>query len=235
MDQVTEVAGSPVQPEMNAEQQAALADVERLRGEYIKAPSDQRDAIAAKISGRQRFAFGYGEKPADFMPMPDPKLNDTRPHDSERDFFEALAQPASAQQIKGAVDNAVGQGVNRQLAERAAAVCAELQLSEGHAKTLLDRVRAHHGAAADFGPDSEIRLLADSEVDEYSEEASRLLGSSLKLEELSLRARDFLAHRGVLEKFDSLGLTRSSLAFDPKLLHTLAMAADMAGIRRGKR
>ncbi len=95
----------------------------------------------------------------------------------------------------------------------------------------MDRVRAHVGATYEYPAESQLVPLSEAEPREYIETASRSVGGK-KLVELSQRAREFLAARGVLDEFDKNGLTMTTLAFDPKLLHTLAMAADMAGVPR---
>lgn len=228
----TVAEGSAQPAELGAEQQAALKEIDRMRGEYGNTPSDKRDALTQKISKLQRFAFGHGDKPADFMPG-DPPPPDLREHDSLRDTFEQMAQPASEQQTKAAVNNAVIQGVDRALAQKAADVCTVLGLSEGLTRNVLDRVRAHHGATHGHSSEADVAILADHEMPEYVNEAARFFGSSQKLKEVSVRAREFLQSRGLLEKFDKSGLTRSTLAFDPKLLHTLAQAAERAGVPRG--
>ncbi|MGQ0511428.1 MAG: hypothetical protein ACT4P9_12525 [Betaproteobacteria bacterium] len=218
---------------MSDSQRAAMAFVDANRGEAI----NSNDVfLSRRISEALDHAYRNGPAPG-FLPQPDSaraaQADATRPHDSLRDVFEAAAQPASEQQIGAAVDSAVVQGVNRELAERAAGICADLALSEGATRTILDRVRAHHGSSFEAGPDSDIAILTDAETQEHIAEASRLYGGTEKLEAASRQAREYLRARGVLDKFDKAGITRSSLAFDPKLLSALCAAADRAGIPRG--
>jgi hypothetical protein len=216
---------------MGSEQQAALQEIGKLRASYGSTPSDQRDTLTQRIVELQRWAFGTGSKPAWYGPQtPDPKLTDMRPHDSLRDAFEAMAQPAPPEVLKFAVHDAVIKGVDRQLAQQVADTCGDLGLSTSALKDVMARVRAHHGAEHDHGPDTGLRVLDEAEAGAFIEEASRIVGSTEKFQALSQRARDFLQHKGVLAEFDRLGLTSTSLAFDPKLLLTLAHAADAAGL-----
>lgn len=214
-------------PAMGAEQQAALAEASRLRAEWSKAPSEGRDAIGAKISKLQRFAFGHGEKkPADFMPG-DPPPPDLRPADSLRDTFEQMAQPATEQQNRAAVSLAALQGVDRGLAEGVGALCTELQLSESHTKAVLDRVRSHFGKDNYHEAADDIEVLDEAGIAEYTREATRILGSTEKLQAMRERAYAYVKSLGLESKYADLW--QSSLGFDPKFLHTLAMA----GVRRG--
>ena len=215
-------------------QQFALRDVDRLRGELLKAAPEQRDAITRQIVARQRFAAGYGEKPADFMPE-QKQAPDTRAHNPMLELDQQMVTPASTPQLEQAVKNAVVQGVDRGLAQQVAQGCGELGLCESHTRTILAAVRAHHGADHEFTADSGLRPLSESEIPEWHAEASRLAGGNEKFAALTERARAFLAHRGVLEEFDRRGYTSTSLAFDPSVLITLAAAADAAQLPRSKK
>lgn len=230
----TSTEASAQSAEMGADQQAALKEVARLRGEYGKAPYEGRDALAQRMAALSKFAFGHGEKPKDFLPGDPPPL-DLRPHDPLRNTFETVAQPATELQTKGAVSLAVLQGVNRELAEGIGGLCAELQLSESHTKAVLDRVRAHAGADYEFAAANDIDVLADHEIGEWYREASRILGSAEKLHSMRERARAFVKSRGLAEKYEKMNFWRSTLSFDPKLLHTLTVAANRAGVPNGSK
>ena len=218
--------------QFNAEQSAALQRVESLRGDFLKAPSgDARDKVANEITALQRFAFGHGEKPAGFMPE-SAKAPDLREHDSLRTMFEDLAKPTTDEVVKGVIDKVVVQGVNRALAEEVAHTCVDLGMSEPHTRAILDCVREHHGATPHGGPDTDFKLVREDEVEELMSKAGQAFGGTDKFEAASERAREFLKAKGVLDEFDRLGLTRSTLAFDARLIHTLNAAADAVGIPR---
>jgi len=228
-------AQAPAQsaPEGMGESQAAAL---KWVGENRAAFAADMNNLALQRQHREALAHAFhgGPLPAFLAPADaKPAELDTRPHDSLRDVFEEIAKPASELQIKAAVDNAVVQGVDRGLASQVAGLCSDLGLAEGHTRTVLDRVRAHYGATFESGPAKGFEILTEHEAPEWVAEASKAFGSSAKLAEVSIRAREFLQSRGLLEKYDQAGLTNSTLAFDPKLLRTLATAADRAGVPCG--
>jgi hypothetical protein len=233
--QQREGGGSVEVPQMGADQQAALKEVDRLRGEYGKTPSGERDAVMQRMSKLSRFAHGIGEKPFDFLPG-DPPPPDMREHDSLRSEFEKELQPATELQTKALVNGAVIQGLDRGLAQNTADICAALDLGEVQTKIMLDRVQRHHGANHEFSADKDIRALDEAGIAEYVGEASKRFGSYEKFQAVSERARDFLAHKGALALLDKHAITRSTLSFDPFLLTLLASAADAAGVpKRGRK
>lgn len=224
--------------EMSAEQQAGIAHINTLRAQAVDPAltREQREAVNQKIAQMQSHVFNGAPRPAWYGEQkPDPKQTDMRPNDPTRDAFEAAHAPATGEILKFAVDSAVVQGVDRQMAQQVVDMCGELELSGGAVKDILSRVRAHHGAELDRAPDTKLHVLAADERAEYEAVASKMLGSTERFNTLTERARAFLAHKGVLERFDRLGLTNSSLAYDPKLLLVLSYAADAAGLsKRGR-
>ena len=215
---------------MTPTQAEAMRFVDAHRAELLRGTSNA--TLLAQNREALSHALADGPVP-DFIARASGQ-DTTRPADSQRDAFEAAAAPATEQQRDALVDRAVLLGVARPLAQEAGRIAGELGLSEGHTKTLLDRVQRHHGADFDGAAEGSLRVLSrEDEIAEYHAEASRSFGSTEKFAEVSARAREFLAARGVLEKFDKAGLTGSTLAYDPRVLIALCAAADAAGVPRG--
>lgn len=243
--EVVETSAQPKAPPVVAPSNTAgLSEAQRKAQEWI----DQTAKPAILRGGDSNFLLRANYRKAlDFLhrggPEPEfltaesgaPKPPDMREADSLRDTFEALAAPATEQQTKAAVSHAVLNGVNPGLAAQVGALCTELGLNESHTRAFLDRVRSHVGRDGDFAAADDIDVLEDHEIGEYVREASRILGSTDKLQELRMRASDYIASRGLASKYEEMGFWRSTLSFDPKLLHTLSMAALRAGVPVGKR
>jgi hypothetical protein len=219
---------------MPADRQASLTRAAELMAR-LSDPTltgEQRERTMQKISAYQRHGFHGGESPE--PKATDPKLHDMRPHDSLRDAFEAMQKPATPEILKAAVDDIVIKGVDRQLAQQATDVAAELGLSASALKSVLGRIHVHHGARHDRGPDTGLYAIEEAEVPEWAAEAARIAGSTEKFHDLTERARDFLQSKNLLTQFDKLGLTSTSLAFDVQLLQVLCAAADAAGLPNRK-
>lgn len=214
-----------VQPaEMGAEQQAALRDVERLRGEYLKAAPEQRDAIAKQISARQKFAFGYGEKPADFMPTQelDPRLTDQRPYEPERAAFEKSLEPMTGEQREQVVMHGKAVGLPAQSAELVANFAQQAGLDSVAAKTLAARAAHHQAQGFPLGS----KMSAD-EHKSFRAECARLYGSSERAtRELGL-ARAYAEHVGIADFIDE---SASSLAYDPAVVAAFSYRARALGL-----
>lgn len=226
-------AAPPV--EMGETQQAALKEVARLRGEYSNTPAEQRDALARKITNLQKFAFGNGEKPADFMPG-DLQPSDNRPADSLRDTLEAAgAEPIDVEAM--ASDYSI-RGLHPELAREFLAVADVCGAGAVQTRNIMGRALEHLGPSPDRSRADDITPLEAKEFQEHFDSAARSFrGGAEELQAKSDRARRWLATKSgptgknVLEVLDKHGYTSTSLACDPGLIVTLCALAERDGVK----
>jgi len=235
-DQVTELAPAdidrsggvqPQQPaqheqapaEMGAEQQQALAEVEKLRGQYKKTPTDN---LAKQISELQRFAFGNGDKPAGFMPGEIP-LPDLSEYDPMSASMADLTKPINLQDREQLVVHAKIMGLGADRATLMAEFAVRAGLNNQAAKTIVDRLAKHqsHGYGLTDAP------LAAEEAAELRAAAVQRYGTEDKfLHEFGL-ANAYINSIGMTEWMQKHG---GSLNFDPHVISVFAFKARCAGL-----
>jgi hypothetical protein len=208
-------------PVRNDSQIRALAEIQSLRTEIAKAGGQATSQQRARLDQVWKHAHADGRAPADYAAI---KPEDHRPADGLRDALEAEAQTLTQQQAERLLARAKVQGVAPEMAQVSLAACQSLGLDEVSTQTVLSRIAKHNSGEADF------YIPTEAEAVEYQAEASRLYGGNERFRAASERVRAFLERKGVLAEWDRMGLTRSSLAFDPRVLNALAAAADRAGI-----
>ncbi len=208
--------------EMGVEQQAALKEVDRLRVEYGKTPADQRDALAKKMSELQRFVFGHGGKPADFMPG-QPSPPDMRPHDPMAGALADAGKTLTPQEREHLVTHGKVMGLTPEAATRAADFCLTAGLDRVTAKTVTERIAKHAAAGWDGA-------LSEAEHAELTSECARRFGSVERADAEIALAHAYLSHKGLTGWWDK----NPSLFYDPPTILALAYRARVNGLQAAK-
>jgi hypothetical protein len=225
---IVENGGTYAEAQLSETQNAALKEVANLRIEYGKTPTD---AILKKMGALQVFALAGGEKPADFMPS-DPLPPDLSEHDDMAGTFSGLNKPMTADELSQLKFTGTVKGLHPTVSGAVSDFVREFAVPKVIADQILDRATKHLGATHDEPAFERIETLSSEQQREYYEEASRAHpGGSEALNKLTTEVRGMLQERGLLERFEKVGLTRTSLAFDARVLHALRLWLQTAPAR----
>jgi hypothetical protein len=225
-------------PEFTPAQTAGLAEINNLRAQASDPALEhgKRDALMQKLSEMQRHVFAGGEKPAWFGEAlaVDPKTG-MQEHDSfAASLGEGLTRPASAEELSHLRSAGTIKGLHPEVSGAVATFVRDLAMPKVIADEILARAVHHAGKEHDMPALSmaeAFRPLNDAEVQDFYNEASRVLGGSDKLDALTKEVRGLLQERGILAEMDRKGFTKISLAFDPRVLYALRLWLQTAPAR----
>ena len=216
-------------PAFTPDQQGAFAEIETLRAELMDPARDrsQDGAKMEKLVETQKFAFGHGDRPS-WMPgaQSDPRLTDQSEHDPLAQSFEgALRNEMSSDQAEQFRAGAVVRGLAPDAAETLTNITVGLGMPPTVAKQLLERALMH---GTEFGKapltgDELFQPLDAAGAREYALEASRIMGGQERFAALATEVRSLLQQRGLLKGWDEYGLTKCSMAFDPRVLGAIRL------------
>jgi hypothetical protein len=223
--------GAVVVAPMSKEHAAGHAELAKIRaGMADRTAPEQRAQDWKKLTELHRHVFDKGAKPSWYLPDQQPPADMREWGGGLEAKLEAEAQPITAEISDRLLARTKVQGVAPHVAETGVEICRSLGLDEAASSTIMSRISKHYSAG---GMDGEGFIPLDqSETAEFAGEAARLMGGNDKLQAASERARQFLEHKGLLADLDKSGATKSSLAFDPRVINALAFAADHAGLPR---
>jgi len=208
---------------LSVDSQAALTRVADLRREASTLTGPAFDAKLKEITDLTRHAL-HGEKaPHWYQPAPDPREVSTAPHDSFETRLAESVEPPSAQDLGRLQFKATIKGVPPSVTPELLAFVKSAELSAQHSSLLVERF-GHH--VSSMGGNLS---LSDSDVAEFRETAARALGGFEKLDAMTNQAMAYLKSVGLGVYADKF--SKTSLAFDPRLLIALSGAATARGIK----
>jgi len=144
---------------------------------------------------------------------------DAAPAEAEPDAsgFAHVVDAMDPQELAHYRNAGVNLGLHPAVSDTMATLAADFQIPRAVANDLQTVAVQHFG-----GPDAldSIPVLDDAGLAEMQAAAVEKYGEDV-ISDLSAKARQVLADKGLLQKFDDLGLTRSSLAFDRRALRAL--------------
>lgn len=208
-------------------QTAAIAHLAELRTQAADPALDhgKRDALMKKMSELTHHIHLGAKAPAWLDgAKPDPRLSDTSEYDPMSSLNAPLSEKMSADQLAQMKTAGTVKGLHPTVSSAIASFVSEMAIPKVIADTILDRAVKHFGATHDESAYERIETLSPERQREFYEEASRAHpGGSEALNKLTTEVRGMLQERGLLERFEKTGLTRTSLAFDARVLHALRL------------
>lgn len=226
---------APAAEPASESQTAAIAHLTELRKQASDPTLDhgKRDALMHKMSQLSRHAF-LGEKSPSWFgaALPDPRLSDTSEYDPMSNLNAPLSEKMSADQLAQMKTAGTVKGLHPTVSGAIASFVSEMAIPKVIADTILDRAVKHLGSTHDEPAFERIETLSSEQQLEYYNEASRVHpGGSEALNRLTTEVRGMLQERGLLERFEKVGLTRTSLAFDARTLYALRLWLQTAPAR----
>jgi len=209
---------------MTESQAAAMRWVDANRATLAKDPNNPwlqrqyRQAVQHAL---------HGAPPPDWLPVeasqdagaakPDAAPAVASKAEPDASGFAHVADVMDPQELAHYRNAGVNLGLHPTVSDTMATLAADFQIPRAVANDLQTVAVQHFG-----GPDAldSIPVLDDAGLAEMQAAAVEKYGEDV-ISELSIKARQVLADKGLLQKFDDLGLTRSSLAFDRRALRAL--------------
>lgn len=223
------------QAQFTPEQTAAVTHLGELRKQASDPALDRgkRDALMGKMSELSRHAF-LGEKSPSWYSdaKPDPRLSDASDHNDMAEIGAPLSESMTADELSQLKFAGTVKGLHPIVSGAVSDFVREFAVPKVIADTILDRAVKHLGATHGEPAFERIETLSSEQEREYYDEASRgYPGGSDALGRLTTEIRDGLKSRGLLERFEKSGLTRTSLAYDARVLHALRLWLQTAPAR----
>jgi hypothetical protein len=222
---------------MGEAQAAAVAHLAELRTQAADPSLDsgKRDALMKQLSELSRHAF-LGEKSPSWYgeQKPDPKLSDTSDYDPMSSLNAPLSETMTADQVAQIRSGGTIRGLHPTTSAAVAEFVSEMAMPKIIADQILTSAVKHFGLMHDspaLTSAEAFRPLNAAEARDFYTEASRLCGGSEKLDALGREVRELLQARGILSEMDRRGLTKTSLALDPRFLGTLRLWLKTAPAR----
>ena len=206
---------------MNASQAAAMRWVDANRAALARDPNN----IYLVKQNRAALAHALqGGPPPDWLPIDagqgtkaDAKPS-AAPVDSESvSGFAHVADAMQPEELAHYRSAGVNLGLHPAVAETMAQMAGEHGLPRAVANDLQTVAVQHFGGSDAF---DSIPILDDAEQAEMHAAAIAKYGEDT-FTELTTQARRVLADKGLMQKFDDLGFTKSSMAFDRRALRAL--------------
>lgn len=213
---------------MSESQAAAMRWVDANRATLAKDPNN------AWLQRQYRQAVQHalhGAPPPDWLPVEagDAAKPAAAPAEGKTDAdaesgFARVADAMDPQELAHYRNAGVNLGLHPAVSDTMATLAAEFKIPRAVANDLQTVAVQHFG-----GPDAldSIPVLDDAGLMDMQAKAVAKYGEA-EITELSVKARQVLADKGLLQKFDDLGLTKSSLAFDRRALRALIFWGEAA-------
>jgi len=214
-------AAQPAAP-MTAAQQSGIGKLAEIRAQISDPMTtrEQKDGLMAQLSNLSRHVFldeKYGEA------KPDPRATSNEPYIPGAEIAAPLREAPTKSDLSELVAAGKVKGLSEHTAGAVAAFVDSVKMPRVVADTLLDSVSRHYGATFDEQAVN-VEPLSQREEREFFElAASAHPGGQDGLNKLSGEVRDLLQRAGMLADFDKKGLTRTSLAFDSRVLNSLKL------------
>jgi hypothetical protein len=205
-------------------QTAAVAHLAELRKQAADPALDRgkRDALMQKMSELSRHAFlgerspsWYGEQ------TPDPRLSDNSEYDEMSGALDGLAKPMTADEKSQFKFAGTVKGLHPAVNGEVSKFVEALAMPSVIANQILDRAVKHYGADFDGPALTKIEPLSAAEQADFYETGARIHpGGAPAFAKLAADVREALGPEIVAE-LDRRGLTKTSLAYDARVLNAL--------------
>lgn len=203
---------------MTESQAAAMRWVDANRATLAKDPDN------AWLQRQYRQAVQHalhGAPPPDWLPVGADGPQPAESSEATPATNDIHAQPHSPEQLAQFRVDAINRGLNPAVADVLATMASDCAVPAPVANDIKAVALAHYGPDGRMAGVDSIPVLDDeglaemyaAAVDKYGEET---------FTDLTAAARETLQRKGLLAKFDELGFTRSTLAFDRRVLRALA-------------